>query len=97
MLKKRVHGLTAGGVTFVHVAPPSIVTWRNPSSVPAHRTRTSRGEGPSAVMLPNGAGVTPLAYLPAFAGTAHVGRARSGLMRVHERARSVDFHTAFDV
>ena len=35
MLKMRVHGLIAGGVTFVHFAPPSIVTWMLPSSVPA--------------------------------------------------------------
>ena len=26
MLKMRVHGLICGGVTFVHFAPPSIVT-----------------------------------------------------------------------
>ena len=35
MLKMRVHGLICGGVTFVHFAPPSVVTWMSPSSVPA--------------------------------------------------------------
>src|SRR5262245_55189069 len=72
MLKMRVHGLIAGGVTFVHFAPPSIVTWILPSSVPAQMTFTSFGDGESAVMAPEGPGVTPLAYLPAFAGTAQV-------------------------
>src|ERR1044071_8819219 len=97
MLKMRVHGLICGGVTFVHFAPPSVVTWMLPSSVPAQRTFTSRGDGDSAVMLPSGPGVTVLAYFPAFAGTSHVERVRSGLIRVQLCARSVDFHTAFDV
>src|SRR5678810_294831 len=97
MLKMRVHGLIAGGVTFVHFAPPSVVTWMLPSSVPAQITLWLRGDSDRAVMLPNGAGVTVLAYLPAFAGTCQVWRARSGLMRVHECAWSVDFHTTFDV
>src|SRR5262245_22796758 len=68
MLKMRVHGLIAGGVTFFHVAPPSMVTWMTPSSVPAQMTLTSRGDGDSAVILPSGAGVTVLAYFPALAG-----------------------------
>src|ERR1051326_3880189 len=37
ILKMRVHGLIAGGVTFVHAAPPSIVPWIGPPSAPAHR------------------------------------------------------------
>src|SRR3954466_3885751 len=97
MLKMRVHGLIAGGVTFVHFAPPSIVTWIMPSSLPVQITLRLRGESAIAVRLPNGAGVTVLAYLPAVAGTSHVWRVRSGLMRVHVCAWSVDFHTAFDV
>src|SRR4029079_17420267 len=97
MLKMRVHGLMAGGVTFVHFPPPSIVTWMVPSSVPAQITLCERGDKASAVMLPNADGVTPLAYFPAFAGTSHVWRARSGLMRVQECARWVYFHTTFDV
>src|SRR5512144_2268659 len=80
-LKMRVHGLISPGVTFLHVAPPSTVTWMLPSSVPAQRIFTSRGEGESAVMLLIGEGVTVLAYLPLLAGTAHVWRARSGLIR----------------
>ena len=88
MLKMRVHGLIAGGVTFVHFAPPSVVTWMLPSSVPAQITLWLRGDSESAVMLPSGDGVTVLAYLPAFAGTSHVWRARSGLMRV-QRVRVV--------
>src|SRR5437867_9289652 len=96
MLKIRVHGLMAGGVTFVQFAPRSVVTWMLPSSVPAQSTRRSRGEGESAVIVPNGAGVTPAAYFPAFAGTAQLWRARSGLIRVQLWARSMLFQTTFD-
>ena len=96
MLKMRVHGLISGGVTFVHFAPPSIVTWMWPSSVPAHNTLTSRDEGERAVMLPAGLGVTPAAYLPALAGTAQVWRARSPLMRVQFLPPSRVFQTALE-
>ena len=48
MLKMRVQGLIAAGVTFFHVAPPSDVIWIWPSSVPAHRICTLRGDGESA-------------------------------------------------
>src|SRR3954465_9288895 len=72
MLKMRVHGLIAAGVTLAPLRPPSLVGWITPSSVPVQRTLILRGDGENAVMLPNGAGVTPEAYLPAFAGTAHV-------------------------
>src|SRR5437667_12599879 len=82
MLKMRVHGLISGGVTLVHCVPPFIVTCTCPSSVPAHRMLTSFGDGESAVIAPSGLGVTPLAYLPAVAGTGHVCRVRSGLIRV---------------
>ena len=95
MLKMRVHGLICGGVTLVHFAPPSIVTWMLPSSVPAQRTLTSFGEGESAVIVPSGAGVTVLAYLPAFAGTSQVWRVRSPLMRVQLLPPSIVFNTAF--
>src|SRR6516162_8898265 len=96
MLKMRVHGLIAGGVTFFHVVPPSVVTEITPSSVPAQIVLMSRGEGDSAVMLPNGAGVTTLEYFPALAGGSHVCRVRSPLIRVQLCARSVDFHTTFE-
>src|SRR4029078_6965373 len=96
MLKILVHGLICGGVTFVHFAPPSVVTWMLPSSVPAQMTLMLFGEGESAVIVPSGAGVTPLAYLPALAGTAHVCRARSGLIRAQSLPPFVVFHTAFD-
>ena len=46
--------LDRGGVTFVHFAPPSIVTWMWPSSVPAQSTFTSLGDGERAVMAPGG-------------------------------------------
>src|SRR5689334_7341735 len=82
MLKMRVHGLIAAGVTFDQLRPPSNVAWMAPSSVPAQITPRFLGDGDNAVMLPNGAGVTPLAYFPALAGTAHVCLVRSGLMRV---------------
>ena len=97
MLKIRVQGLIAAGVTFRHVAPPFVVTWMLPSSVPAQSTAALLGEGDSAVIAPRGVGVTVLAYLPALVGTAHVCRARSGLIRVQVCARSTDFQTTFDV
>src|SRR3954464_15580899 len=96
MLKMRVHGLIAAGVTFDQLRPPSKVAWMAPSSVPAQRMLMLRDEGESAVMLPDGEGVTPDAYWPAFAGTAHVWRVRSGLMRVQLCAWSVLFHTTFE-
>src|SRR3954452_15786672 len=96
MLKMRVHGLTARGVTFDHSSPPFVVTWICPSSVPAQRTFTSRDEGESAVMVPAGAGFTSAAYLPALAGTSHVWRARSPLIRVQLLPPSSVFHTALD-
>src|ERR1043166_6128958 len=45
-----VHGTSPGRprVTFVHVLPPSRVTWRFPSSVPTHTTFGSRGDSPMA-------------------------------------------------
>ena len=92
----RVHGLIDGGVTLVHVTPPSRVTWMWPSSVPAHRMASERGLGLSAVMLPIGPGFTVLAYLPVLAGTAHVARVRSGEIRDHEWPWSTLFHTTFD-
>ena len=78
----RVHGLIAPGVTFFQLVPPFVVTCTCPSSVPAQSTLALRGEGASAVIAPAGAGVTLLVYWPAVAGTSHVCRARSGLMRV---------------
>src|SRR5690242_9205466 len=97
ILKMRVHGLIAAGVTLVQCRPPSTVTWMLPSSVPAQSVSALLGEGESAVIVPRGPGVTLAAYCPALAGTSHVWRARSGLMRVHVCAWSVDFQTAFDV
>ena len=47
-----------------------------------HRMMLTYKGGEKAVIVPNGAGVTPEAYLPVLAGTVHVWRARSGLMRV---------------
>ena len=92
----RVHGLIDGGVTLVHEIPPSRVIWMLPSSVPAQRIVSERGLGPSAVMLPIGPGLTVLAYLPLFAGTAHVCRVRSGEIRDHEWPWSMLFHTTLD-
>src|SRR3954469_19153055 len=96
MLKIRVHGLIAAGVTFVHFAPPSVVIWTLPSSVPAQMIPMFRGESERAVIAPEGAGFTSAAYLPAFAGTGHVCRARSGLIRVHVLPPFIVFQTAFD-
>ncbi len=96
MLKMRVHAAMALGVTLVHLAPPSVVTWMLPSSVPAQITPSSRGEGERAVIVPCGPGVTSLAYLPTLGGTVHVWRARSGLMRVHAWPPSRVFQTTLD-
>src|SRR6476646_101350 len=51
-------------VTFVHVAPPSRVTWTSPSLVPAHNTLASSGDSPianttSAYSTPMLSGVRP--------------------------------------
>ena len=96
MLKIRVHGLIDGGVTLFHVVPPLVVTWMCPSSVPAHRIDSERGDGESAVMLPIGAGFTVAAYFPALAGTSHVWRVRSGETRVQLCALSVLFQTTLE-
>src|SRR5215472_7002727 len=82
MLKMRVHGLIAGGVTLVHFWPPLTVTWMRPSPVPAHNIFTSSGDGANAVIDPWAAGVTVDAYLPALAGTSHACRVRSPLIAV---------------
>ena len=83
ILKMRAQGFICGGVTLVHFAPPSVVTWMTPSPVPAHRTFRSSGEGASAVMEPVAVGVKPDAYLPAFEGGSHLSpRVRSPLMAV---------------
>src|SRR5215831_15013907 len=95
MLKMRVHAVICGGVTLVHFRPPFTVSWMLPSSVPAHRTLTSFGEGASAVIDPAGPGVTPLAYLPTFFGTSHVCRVRSPLIRVQLLPPSIVLNTAF--
>ena len=42
----RVHALICGGVTLVHLAPPSVVTCSNPSPVPARPIA-----GPGALLL----------------------------------------------
>jgi hypothetical protein len=72
MLKMRVHGLICGGVTFDHFGAAVHRHLNVAVVVPAQRIFTSRGDGESAVMLPPAPGVTVLAYLPAFAGTAHI-------------------------
>src|SRR5690349_15138369 len=95
MLKMRVHALISGGVTLVHFSPPFSVTWILPSSVPAHSTPTSFGDGESAVIDPAGLGVTPLAYFPVLAGAVHVWRVRSPLMRVQVVPPSSVLKTAF--
>jgi hypothetical protein len=95
MLKMRVHGLIAAGVTFDHAPPPLVVTWIAPSSLPAQTTLMSSGDRASAVIEPSGAGVTVLAYLPAVEGTAHVWRVRSPLMRVQLLPPSMVLNTAF--
>ena len=82
MLKMRVHGLIAGGVTLVHF--DAAVHRHLDLAVIGARPEHARamGEAESAVIAPCGPGFTVLAYLPALAGTGHVWRARSGLMRV---------------
>jgi hypothetical protein len=42
-----LQGVRDGGVTFVHVFPPSAVRWTSPSSVPAQITFASLYPGAS--------------------------------------------------
>src|SRR5271168_4543232 len=93
MLKMRVQGLISGGVTLVHFAPPSRVTWIRPSPVPAQSTLTSTGEGARAVIVPSGDGPTVEPYLPAFTGMSHVWRVKSPLIGVQLCPPLVVFHT----
>src|SRR5262245_60312164 len=96
MLKMRVHAVISGGVTFFHDAPPSLVIWIWPSSVPAQRIFTSSADGDNAVIAPIGAGGMSFEYFPALFGAVHVCRARSELMRVQWAPPSIVFHTAFE-
>src|SRR5215472_7038629 len=93
MLKMRVQALICGGVTLVHLAPPSVVTWIKPSPVPAQSTLLSSGDGASAVTVPSADGVTPGAYLPALAGISQVWRVRSPLIAVQLWPPLVVFQT----
>src|SRR5215469_10512682 len=93
MLKTRVQGLICGGVTSTHLAPPSKVAWMLPSSLPAHITLTSSGEGARAVMAPDCDGVTVAPYLPVLDGTSQVFRVRSPEMAVQLWPPLVDFQT----
>src|SRR3954453_10430259 len=81
-----------GGVTLVHVWPPSRVTWINPVLVPTHITFAFALESPSAWIDPPCAG--PLTVLPpavALAGRVTPrGAARSGLTVRHVVPRSPD-------
>ena len=45
MIDTFAHGFSAGGVTFFHVFPPSVVTWIRPSSVPTQMRPASSGDG----------------------------------------------------
>ena len=97
MLKMRVHGLIAAGVTLLHFTPPSVVTEIVPSSVPVQMIPMFLLDSDIAVIAPAAFGVTLDAYLPAVEGTPQVApRVRSPLMRVQLCARSVLFHTTFD-
>src|SRR5690349_9671490 len=81
------------GVTFVHVLPPSRVTWTSPVLAPTQRTPALTGDGASAVIDPPGAGApTPPAPGPS-AGRAPGIAARSGLIFVHVWPRSFDAST----
>src|SRR5215468_27746 len=94
MLKMRVQGLSCGGATLVHLAPPSVVSCTTPSPLPAQSTLTSSGEGASAVIVPKAEGVTVDPYLPAFGGMSQVApRVRSPLIGVQLRPPLVVFHT----
>ena len=64
--------------------------------MPTHITPAAFPESDSAVIAPCGDGVTPEAYLPTLAGTAHDCRVRSGLMRVQLLPLFALFQTTFD-
>src|SRR5512143_3791152 len=90
-------GALVGGVTFVHVLPPSRVTCTRPVLVPTQITAPlpATGDGASAVIEPPGAGAPTPVAAPAGAATggAPLGRARSGLIARHVRAPSLDAST----
>ena len=94
ILNMRAHGFITGGVTFVHLAPPSIVTWIMPSSVPAQSTLMSRGDGESAVIEPLGEGVTGSRTCRCSRERPTSARARSPLMRVQLWPPSIVLNTA---
>jgi hypothetical protein len=45
MASMRPHGGTVSGVTFRQCAPPSVVSWISPSSVPTQISSGDRGDG----------------------------------------------------
>src|SRR5262245_6969756 len=84
-----------GGVTLLHVFPPSRVTWMNPVLVPAQITPGMTGDGAGVVIEPPCAGApTPPPPAAAAAGMSPPGgAARSPLIRRHVSPRSPDTST----
>src|SRR5688572_5606043 len=82
MIEILLHGrsLSAGGVTFFHVRPPSNVTWISPSSLPAQRMFSFRYDGAMVYTTPGcrDVAVRSPAYLPTLGGTTESVRVRSG-------------------
>src|SRR5262245_59900816 len=85
------------GAAFVHVFPPSRVTWTLPSSVPAHTTEASRGLSAIEMIVQwNSARVLSVLIGPpldfCFSGSFVE---RSGLIAVHVPPRSVVLNRTF--
>src|SRR5262249_27872713 len=53
MMLTMLHSVTAGGVTFFHVLPPSFVTWMFPSWVPTQITPSFSADGAIVRMVPS--------------------------------------------
>src|ERR1035437_2779457 len=85
---------TFGGVTLVHVRPPSRVTWIIRVLVPTQITPATTGESASVVIDPPAAGApTPPPPSAGAADAARGGAARSGLMARQVCPLSADMST----
>src|SRR6476661_10559123 len=84
-----------GGVTFVHVFPPSRVTCTRPSSEPVQITFTSRFDGPTLKITPYTSGpfMSPVIGPPDFPWVFGSWRVRSPLSAVHVWPPSVVRHS----
>src|SRR5688572_2674078 len=98
MMLTRPNSGMSFGVTFAQVFPPSRVTFTSPSSDPAHRTLTSRFDGPRAntVAYTSGPFMSPVIGPPEWPIVFGSCRVRSGLIRSQLCPPLVVFQTCCD-